>query len=472
MNENTTTRVQARAKIRGNVAKLLLPDGREEEISFSFGEDVRAQLVMRAIAAARLLEEPIELVTEGELGEVRLAIHPDGRVLPAAAPNAWELLSEDEMDVDEDDLVTEEMLDELLPASELVTESRVRARTTSVTSDEIDEPQQLVEEDAPAGIPAPPAAEDDVPMLRRTRRTFIDTREPMSTVPQSGWRKALHSMGIKISPSAEEKDREQARRAVSAQWGAPRRIAVVNGKGGIGKTMTTAMLSAVFAREGGGGVLAWDNNPTRGSLGWRTESAGHEATVQDVLEHADRLLDPSAPRALMADFVHHQTDDRFDVLRSNPEMLAIRQQIENDEFDLLRQVVDRHYRLVLFDSGNDESAARWLRMVDWTDQLVVPTTPSPEAAESAMLLLDELSDRDEHSKKLASRAVIVLTMNERSPDPTDIKAITSGFEEAGLTVRTVPFDKELKSGPLRFGKLAAATRDAWLQVAAKATEHF
>ncbi|MFP3589937.1 hypothetical protein SCB29_40980, partial [Paraburkholderia sp. SIMBA_055] len=81
-----------------------------------------------------------------------------------------------------------------------------------------------------------------------------------------------------VGASKKDLDNERARRTVSAQWGQCRRIAVVNGKGGVGKTSATALLSAVFGREGGGGVLAWDNNPTRGSLGWRTESAGHDAT--------------------------------------------------------------------------------------------------------------------------------------------------------------------------------------------------
>lgn len=53
---------------------------------------------------------------------------------------------------------------------------------------------------------------------------------------------------------------------------------MANGKGGAGKTPTTVLLSAVFARYGGAGVVAWDANQTRGTLGWRTEQGPHAAT--------------------------------------------------------------------------------------------------------------------------------------------------------------------------------------------------
>ena len=162
--------------------------------------------------------------------------------------------------------------------------------------------------------------------------------------------------------------------------------------------MTTAMLAAVFARYGGGNVLAWDNNDTRGTLGWRTEQGLYDTTIRDLLPAAADLLAPTASVSDITRFVHHQTVDRYDVLRSNPELLATDQRIAQAEFDLLMQVAARYYRLVIFDSGNDESADRWLRMIDSSYQLVIPTLAAPESAESAALLLDALRGRDERSR--------------------------------------------------------------------------
>lgn len=452
MTENTATQPRAEASVRGNRASLVWPDGTSESLTFVLGEEVRGQLVMRAVAYAELIDAPIDLVTTGDLGEVHLVVHPGGHVVPASDPDAWATAS--------GRWVAD---DSALPAAR-----GEHADDASESVQAVDGTRGKTEPEATGG--------GDIPhfesrAMRRRRTSFIDTSDPVRVEPTSGWRRALRSVGLKVGAGRADIARAAARRAVSGQWGERRRIAIVNGKGGVGKTTTAAMLSAVFAREGSGGVLAWDNNPTRGSLGWRTEQSAHDATVQDVLEHTEKLLHPDAPNALIANYVHRQRDDKFDVLRSNPQMLATRQAIGHEEFDLLIRVADRNYRLVVFDSGNDESAPRWLRMIDQSHQLVIPTIPSPEAAESAMLLLDELVERDDHSRHLAEQAIIVLLQNESSEN-LETPAIVAGFEEAGLHVMQVPYDAALRSGPLRFEALTQTTQDAWLQVAARSTEHF
>ncbi|WP_344097169.1 MinD/ParA family ATP-binding protein [Microbacterium deminutum] len=268
-----------------------------------------------------------------------------------------------------------------------------------------------------------------------------------------------------IAPAPAEVARAQDERSASLQWAGCRTIAVVNGKGGVGKTMTTAMIAAMFGRHGGGNVLAWDNNDTRGTLGWRTEQGLYDTTVRDLLPSANQLLEPTASVSDIARFVHHQTADRYDVLRSNPELLATDQKISQPEFDLLMQVAARYYRIVILDSGNDESADRWLRMVDSSSQLVVPTTTSPESAESAALLLDALRQRDARSRNLADNTVVVVTQAERSGSEA-ARAIVDGFVDQVRAVERVPFDPALKSGHLRLNNLRPATNAAWLRVAA------
>ena len=156
------------------------------------------------------------------------------------------------------------------------------------------------------------------------------------------------------------------------------------------------------------------------------------------------------------------------MLRSNPELLATDQRIASAEFDLLMQVASRFYRLVLFDSGNDESAERWLRMVDNSHQLVIPTLATPESAESAALLLDALRERDERSSLLADRAVVVVTQSE--PSAAAAFRIADGIRDHVRAVQMIPFDPALKAGPLRFDALRRRTRDAWLATAAAVAE--
>lgn len=318
----------------------------------------------------------------------------------------------------------------------------------------------------PAPVPASSAPGQATEMTRRAarERSFLTSPQPSEAPASTGWRGLLTSIGIKVSPSPSEVAERDDVRAVSRHWAGPRTIAVVNGKGGAGKTPTTAMLAAVIARNGGGGVLAWDNNDTRGTLGWRTESAGHEAHVRDLLPHVTELMEPSARAADIAAYVHHQTVDKYDVLRSNPASLPGDQRLTQADFDSVHRVASRYFRLMLIDSGNAEDAPHWLRMVDHADQLVVATTTRSDHAEAARLLLNSLHDRDERSAGLADGAVVVVSQADRDEKPAaQVAEHYSGLARAAVTI---PYDSAMRADWLRYDNLAAATQRAWLRAAA------
>lgn len=417
---SASTYPRARATVTGPTATFTAPDGRTESVAAAPDEDIRHLVVQRAASEARRTGFPLELVTSGDRGDFRLLVSAGGEI--AAVPN----------------------LDDPPP--------------TQITAQQGEEVKENAQEPAPSRIdPAPEHA---------ARPSFIDSALD-AHARQSGWRGFLTALGLRVGRSAAEVRRADYVREVSQHWAGCRTIAIANGKGGVGKTMTTAMISAVFAREGGGNVLAWDNNDTRGTLGWRTEQGTYDTTVRDLLPAAIELLSASASVSDISRFVHHQSADRYDVLRSNPELLAAHQRILQAEFDTLMQVAARYYRLVVFDSGNDESADRWLRMIDSSYQLVIPTLASPESAESAALLLDALRERDARSRWLAENAVVVVTQSEPA-DRREVARIVAGFEGQVRVVERIPFDPALKSGPLRFDALRKPTQDAWLSVAASA----
>ncbi|MHA7986498.1 MinD/ParA family ATP-binding protein [Rathayibacter sp. CAU 1779] len=116
-----------------------------------------------------------------------------------------------------------------------------------------------------------------------------------------------------------------------------------------------ALLAAVFATHGTSAVLAWDNNQTRGTLGWRTEKGQHDATILDLLPGIQHLLGPDAHSADFDRFVHHQSRDRYDVLRSKPSLLAHEQRFDAGNVDAIHAVAANYYRLMVIDTGNDES---------------------------------------------------------------------------------------------------------------------
>ncbi len=416
------TTLRAYATVTGSTATFTTPEGLVEPLHAAPTEDIRQMVMRRAAAEALRSGIPVELVTTGDRGQHVLRIDADGTITTAAASA-------------------------LAPAP--------------LAATHVESPSQQgreVNTAAPGHAPLRNHRAPEPP----SRPSFIDS-SPAER--QRGARQGFFAR-LGFGPSAAELGRREDEREVSQQWAGCRTIAVANGKGGVGKTMTTAMLAAVFGRYGGGNVLAWDNNDTRGTLGWRTEPGRYDTTIKDLLPAASDLLGQGAEVSDIARYVHHQPVDRYDVLRSNPELLAVHQRILTAEFDLLMQVASRYYRVVIFDSGNDESAERWLRMVDSSHQLVLPTLATPESAESAALLLDALRERDARSSVLAQNAVVVVT--EAEPNRRGAARIADGFAGHVRAVEHIPFDPALKSGALRLDNLGTPTRDAWVRVAAAA----
>lgn len=309
---------------------------------------------------------------------------------------------------------------------------------------------------------APASAPASRRQVREQRQSFLN-QEQREQPATEGWRGVLASMGIRIAPSEAEKAQRIDRQAVSQHWPGPRTIAIVNGKGGASKTPTTILLSAVFARFGGGGVLAYDNNQTRGTLGWRTEQGPHDATILDLLPKATDLLSTGAQSADLAHFVHHQTRDRYDVLRSKPVALADAQRVDAGDVDAIHQVTSKFYRLIFIDSGNDESDPLWKRMIDLSDQLVVATTTKDEHAEAGALLLEALADRDERSAGLADEAVVIVSESNDSAKATEAQEVRSGFSKLAREAVSIPYDPAMVDGVLHYDALRSSTQRAWLR---------
>lgn len=309
--------------------------------------------------------------------------------------------------------------------------------------------------------PAPISRRD----ARASRQTFL--QQPQVEQPATkGVRSWGRFIGLRPAPSESERDERSDRRTVSQHWPGPRTIAVVNGKGGAGKTPATTCLSAVFAKEGGSGVLAWDNNQTRGTLGWRTEQGPHESTLLDLLQGAEGLLGTGAQFADLSRYVHHQTADRFDVLRSKPSALASEQRITPEDVALIHAVAAKYYRMIVIDSGNDETDPLWKQMITHADQLVVPVTTREDTRETGALLLEALGDLDERSSRLADDAVVIVSQAEASASAAEVSQTVEQFRPFVREVVTIPYDPALVSGLIQFDALRDATKRAWLRAAA------
>lgn len=435
-----------RAIVNPDATGVLVIEGTHHEVAGHNDTQVREQILTQVTGRARMYGRPVMLITQDAMGQGQLIVSPDGSVEAAG---------------------------EFIPAE--------RAAAADDTVQRVEVPPAYDLEripPPPAAVAAPHAAAEQATVTlqqatiserRAARASFLEKEAPEQPATQ-GWRGVLARVGVQIAPSETELAERRDVHAVSQHWPGPRTVAIVNGKGGANKTPTTALLSAVFARYGGSGVLAWDNNETRGTLGWRTEQGPHEATVHNLLPQTERLLSPAAQSSDLAHFVHHQTGDKYDVLRSNPQALSADQRISRVEFDALHQVASKYFRLIFIDSGNDESAERWQQMIDRSDQLVIATTALGEHAEAGALLLDGLAQRDERSAALADNAVVIVSQSEKSADKGDAQQIANGFASIARRVVTIPFDEALHSGKIRYDALNPITRRAWLAAAAAVAE--
>ncbi|QCU79706.1 ParA family protein (plasmid) [Citricoccus sp. SGAir0253] len=332
------------------------------------------------------------------------------------------------------------------------------------------EPPQTSSEELPS-LPARAS-------LRET--TFLvpdQTTEPAG----KGWRAALNRLGLAVPPSAAELAEREDVRTVSQHWPGPRTVAVVNRKGGANKTPTVALLAAVLARYGGGPVLAWDNNESQGTLGWRTEQGPHTASVLDLVDSSTRLLSPETSTADLAHFVHHQPADKYDVLHSDGNDEGDHE-VTAEEVDIAHQVASRFYRMIIMDSGNTARSANWRRMIDHTDQLVVPVTAMEDRAEAALLTLQTLESRGGHDADLARGAVVIVSESTDAARGlggdalkrarAEAARIAEGFTPLVRAVVRVPYDPALVRGTIRYDDLRPGTQRAWLGAAAAVAQGF
>ena len=168
------------------------------------------------------------------------------------------------------------------------------------------------------------------------------------------------------------------------------------------------MLAAgyTFGTVRGGGVMAWDNNETRGTLGIRGTRSTHRNTTRELLEDLGRFQDVYQSRiGDLGAFVRSQGDAHFDVLASD-ERPDVTGQIHAEDFNAVHQLLERFYRIILVDTGNNMRAENWLAAADAADLLVVTSTVREDTGYSGLWMLDALQDAGYQNLKYKTVTVL------------------------------------------------------------------
>ena len=412
------------AAVSGDDTGVVTINGISQTINGRDGHDVRAEILRTVTATATMMGRPVRLTTRDDLGEQQLAVHPDGRV-------------------------------------EALTNLDAKA-ATPVRSPTVEPPATASPTANPAQHVEPGAG---LPRLA----DLLQSRPPAPVGPATeGWQGTVRRFTgglVSFAPSAHELAGRNAVERVQQSLRGPRTVVVINPKGGAYKTTATLLLAATFGTYRGGSTLAWDNNETRGTLGWRAQPARHSNTAVDLLRDLDRFNNVHSARVGDLDnYVRAQGSTQFDVLASD-EHAAASSTIDATAFNELHATLSRFYRVIVVDTGNNMRASNWEAALDAADQLVIVSTIREDTAASAAWLIDGLRDKGHEDK--VRRAVTVLAAASKVADSQMSRRLHGHFASLTRTVLDVPHDPALvDGGTLNYQALSQESREAWLHVSA------
>lgn len=316
----------------------------------------------------------------------------------------------------------------------------------------------------------PPSYAPTAPRRFMTATDFLDRRDGEHALGPAtwGWRGRVRRWSgglVRPAMGAPERAYEADRTQVQRDFDGPRTIAFVNPKGGAAKTTGVLAAGYTFGTVRGGGVVAWDNNETRGTLGIRGARGAHRATTRELLADLGRFDDAHGSRiGDLGAFVRSQGDAHFDVLASDerPDVTGV---IHAQDFRDVHALLSRFYRIVLVDTGNNLRAENWLAAAEAADLLVVTSTVREDTGYSGLWMLDALQDAG--YANLKHKTVTVLSDPSPKVDEALARDLVQVYEQRTRGVHRVPYDPALVSGSVvPYGRLSAQTRRSWLRACA------
>ncbi|GAA4713870.1 hypothetical protein [Nocardioides conyzicola] len=319
---------------------------------------------------------------------------------------------------------------------------------------------------------AEPVTDDQAADPRRfmSATDFLDRRDAEQEHGPAtwGWRGRVRRWsGGLITPKmgADELAYELDRSVIQRDFDGPRTIAFINPKGGAAKTTGVLAAGFTFGTVRGGGVVAWDNNETRGTLGIRGTRSAHRNTTRELLEDLERFTDVYQSRiGDLGAFVRSQGDAHFDVLASD-ERPDVTGTIRASDFDSVHKLLERFYRIILIDTGNNMRAENWLAAAGAADLLVVTSTVREDTGYSGLWMLDALQDAG--YQDLKHKTVTVLSDPSANVDAKLAADLVSVYEQRTRAVYRVPYDPALVAGSVvPYAQLSEHTRMQWLKACA------
>jgi MinD-like ATPase involved in chromosome partitioning or flagellar assembly len=301
---------------------------------------------------------------------------------------------------------------------------------------------------------------------RPVRRIALDTLEVPSTEapPEFNWRSGLSRLtGIHLGPSRREIHELELRDRIRAPLGSAFPIAVLNLKGGVGKTSVVEALGSTFAEARTDRVIAMDAD-----AGDLADRHGY----QNQLSLVDLLANRSVTR---------YPDVRAYTRRNRAglELLALPNYSDSDWLigrdDVLRvfSILRNHYSVILIDCGKSLKSPVTEAVLLESRALVMVTNACLDAIDKTRTTIEWLS-RSGYQRQLES-AVLVINHTERGkpggPVNNSLQQLSAQF--AAGHVMNLPFDQHVHRGQeIMLEQLGKQSRCSYLELAAALADRF
>lgn len=308
--------------------------------------------------------------------------------------------------------------------------------------------------------------------LRSEQISASELNAPRKIPSSRGWRKWLYYSTFKLINTGESPD-EQLLRNLNATVAGHLRgtysIVVLGGKGGVGKTTTTASIGSTFATLRKDKVIAIDANPDRASnLADRIDPKATNS-YKDVL--SDRNLRGYSD---IRSHVGMNEAAGLDVLgnryQSDREPLTAQVYIDT------HAVLQRFYSVLISDSGTDVDHQVVPGLMSRADALIMVASTAPDGAKGAAELMDWAYEAGYH--RLLQRTVVVINDVRGEKGKAHRKLVDSLVEKFSRWVSpqrvfVVPFDPHIASaGVIDINELRPETRRRYLEITARLASGF
>lgn len=291
---------------------------------------------------------------------------------------------------------------------------------------------------------------------------------------REGLRGTLNTLGFKLLPksgSAEDRARRTAAvtgrhiATIGRQLHADATIAVLNPKGGVGKTpLLLAVADTLAMYRPATSIVAFDVSDSGGGLADRAAlAADHGPDVWDVLEHAEELTAPGVRASALGRFTIRQPTG-VEIVPGYRRIAAAA--IDRHACEILASVLRRHRQMLLIDTGNNPNSTAWQWAAAASDVFIIPV---PLRGTVPGLVAEMIEDLAGVAPEVLDRVLMLITEGPDDDPETefdDVETFIRGGIAPDRFVR-IPYDRLLHSGRIDYPQLQPDTRTALITAAAK-----